>query len=259
MLSPQTAQSAVFINYSHVRFRQQRNRLYGGSFAELTKKLPTGDEMGVTINANFHDQHQKGLSQQHVTYFQVAGQNMVQNRYSHQPDKEYSWYVKPNYTITWLNGLSLRSELSYSQQYNSETNNTFLADTSGVVSYNTGMVTVLDAANSFERMKLNRRYAVLLMPQYHYENKDKYVHVMLRLPINHLRERMNYHGMATDTVLSQRAWTFVPQLNMRVATHGWTRQYNLDYSVEVNLPSLYNKVNACNFRCTGLCRVQVRQ
>ena len=171
MLSPQTAQSAVFINYSHVRFRQQRNRLYGGSFAELTKKLPTGDEMGVTINANFHDQHQKGLSQQHVTYFQVAGQNMVQNRYSHQPDKEYSWYVKPNYTITWLNGLSLRSELSYSQQYNSETNNTFLADTSGVVSYNTGMVTVLDAANSFERMKLNRRYAVLLMPQYHYEKK----------------------------------------------------------------------------------------
>ena len=237
----------TFIHHSVMRSRQHTHRVYGGSYAELTKKLATGDEIGVTMNANFHNQHLETNSQQRVEYMQLADEDIAKNRRNRHPDKEYSWYVMPNYTVTWLNGISLRGEISYNQQYNYEANEAFLLDSlASQLSALNSFLYSADLFNSFEYGKMKRQYTMQLRPMYNYNKNGKYMAVMLQIPLNLVRERMNYLSEEADTVVSQRAWTFSPNLYLRVATHEWTRQFTLSYSVDVNLPSLYNKVDVRN-------------
>lgn len=240
-------QLSSLIHHSVMRSRQHVHRVYAGSYIELTKKLLTGDEIGVTMNANFHNQHQEANSLQRVEYIRSDDENVVKNRRNRRPDKEYSWYVMPNYTVTWLNGISLRGEVSYNQQYNSEANEAFLLDSlASSPSPLSSSIFSTDLYNSFEYGKMQRRYTMQLRPSYNYNKNGKYMAVMLQLPLNHVRERMKYFSAATDTVVSQRSWTFSPNFFLRAATHEWTRQYTLSYTVKVELPSLYNKIDVHN-------------
>ncbi len=244
------------VNRSQNRSRLRSHRLYGGSFAEMTYKLPTGDVVGFVLNGNVTRQRENARSLQRIDYLHEQDGNERQNRYTRRPEDDYHFYFSPNYTISWLNGFKLRGEYRYLQEGKNNRNDAYRLDwlsgpyaegTWGVLpSTRDSLLLAIDATNTYERDHLRHEHRVIVTPQYKFDKNGRYVYLETLLEGYNVRERLHYVSAATDTTLRHNSYTFSPTVNALVATDNWKRYFSFYYNCEMKTPDLLSMVDVRN-------------
>ena len=246
-----------------VNRNRQRNRSDGyGHEVQMTnsftKKLATGDEVGLDVEAYTDKSSQYSYAIQRVDYYRTGQPSTSRNRYTRNPSNS-SWFeIHPNYSITWLNGWSLKANYTYRQSYTHQTRDEFRLDQlpsweddsyhpfGTLPSARDSLLLAMDANNSYERKRWNRTHTISLTPAYSKNDSKRYTYLMFDLPVNMLNNKLHYMSAVTDTTVRDRRVTFTPYIYGRFAWDNWMKEISFNYQMEMMTPDLYNKVNVRN-------------
>ena len=203
------------------------------SNTSLNYKLPSGDGTGVDMNFKHSHEHKYNGSEQQLRYQLTPSMNSMLNRHGRTPSRTNYGAVSPFYRITWPSGFYLYSEYRFLFRQQENTNELFLADT-------------LDLQNNYGRTHRRVENRLAITPGYQHEGDGKYIRAFYQMHFYNVNERLDYRSAYVDTSLVQHCWTMSPELHMTIATHDWTRTFNLFYGIEFQTPDLFQKVNILN-------------
>ncbi|MBQ8969119.1 MAG: hypothetical protein IJ064_05245 [Bacteroidaceae bacterium] len=199
----------------------------------LTKKLASGDNVGVELNASYNRGRSHRNSEEQLRYQLTPSLNSLLNRHSSRPSSETNVSIAPHYRITWLNGLWLNTEYRFLFRQRDNTNDVYLADT-------------LDLQNAYDRTHRRVENRLALTPGYSYDRDGTYIRAYYQMHFFNVNERLDYRSAYADTTLTQHKWTMSPELHVQVATHNWAHSYDIFYGIEFQTPDLFQKVNILN-------------
>ncbi|MBR0047952.1 MAG: hypothetical protein IJP74_01360 [Prevotella sp.] len=199
----------------------------------LNYKLPSGDNMGVDLDASYNRGRSHATSEQQVRYAATLSQPTTLRRHSSTPSSETNFSIAPNYRITWLNGLWLNTEYRFLFRERNNTNDVFLADT-------------LDLQNAYDRTHRRVENRLAVTPGYTYEKDGKYFQVYYQMHFYNVNEQLDYRSAYADTSLVQHCWTMSPELHLQWAKDNWARSFDLFYGIEFQTPDLFQKVDILN-------------
>ena len=232
-LSLNTDLQQSLINRSENRSDGNSDYLILSSINDMTYKLPTGDDVGMTLSGHYRTAHNSSDALQRVDYLKAVGSDLLQRRHDRRPEREYEYMAAPYYRITWLSGVYVSTEYRYLQRLNDDTNDALRDD-------------LADDDNSYHRLHLRRENRVKITPGFTKEGDGRYYNLSLAMRFYSVNEQLHYMAAQTDTTLRQQEYTFSPTLDMFIATHDWMRYYQLNYGLEMKTPDLFQKVNVRN-------------
>ena len=221
------------INSNLQRANSDGNGITAETTNYLTKKLASGDNAGVDVNASYNRGHSHNTSQQQLRYQLTPSLNSILNRHSSTPSSDINVSVAPNYRISWLNGLYLYAEYRFLYRQRDNTNDIFLADT-------------LDLQNAYDRTHRRVENRVALTPGFTYNKDGRYMRASYQMHFYNVNEQLDYRSAYTDTTLVQHCWTMSPELSFQYAWDNWAHSIDLWYGIEFQTPDLFQKVNILN-------------
>ncbi len=221
------------INSNLQRANSDGNGITAETTNYLTKKLASGDNAGVDVNASYNRGRSHNTSQQQLRYQLTPSLNSILNRHSSTPSSDINVSVAPNYRISWLNGLYLYAEYRFLYRQRDNTNDIFLADT-------------LDLQNAYDRTHRRVENRVALTPGFTYNKDGRYMRASYQMHFYNVNEQLDYRSAYTDTTLVQHCWTMSPELSFQYAWDNWAHSIDLWYGIEFQTPDLFQKVNILN-------------
>ena len=223
----------LLVNSALRREESSQNNTDIWSNTSLNYKLPSGDGTGFDLNLRHTHEHKHYESEQQLRYQLTPALNSILNRHGRTPSRTNYGAVSPFYRITWPSGFYLYAEYRFLFRQRENTNDLLLADT-------------LDLQNTYDRTHRRVENRLAVTPGYQYEANGKYIRAFYQMHFYNVNERLDYRSAYVDTSLVQHCWTMSPELHVQIATHNWTRSFNLFYGIEFQTPDLFQKVNILN-------------
>jgi len=250
---------AILVNRSQSRSMSDSRRIGASGNFGIWHKTPWGDDGGLNFRPSGSREKRHSYSQQRIEYMQGTGQNVNQYRYSpSDPIENYNIDIAPYYSINLLHGLTLYTDYTYSQTYNSQNNDTYLLDRltgydamgnelGTLPSTRDSLQLALDANNSNHQRSMRRTHAPAASLTY----KKESLWARLYLTLRHFSDQLDYTSAQLDTSLTQYRLTIEPDLNIdydRPAKNDSSFKHILSfhYNMTETLPSLLNQVNVRN-------------
>lgn len=257
-LSPELQR--ILVNRNRNRAETDGHRYYTGAYVETTYKMPSGDEVGLIVNAGYENEKATNETLRQIDYLKQGGSSSLPagmtSRLTRQPHYEYQYNFRPSYVVKWLNGIRLGTEYRFQQRLTSRTNEAWLGTSSPSVELSEWwlMGGEADLFNSYHRLHMAREHRLSLNSSYQLERDGCYVNLTLSLNGRYLRERLHHRLPDTfeagefrvDTLLRQNTFTFSPELRGTLAFNNWMRQLNFFYTVEMLPADLTRKVDVRN-------------
>lgn len=229
-------------------------------------KLPWGDVLNFKMNGSYNKTTRKDFKYNKTEFIQT-GEVDFRNEYSPSPSKSYNYSTSFSYRMNFLNGWSLSSQLSFSQNYSDLANEYFRLDKLGkgwdadtdanilgqLPSTRDSLQLALDRQNSEWHENLDRHYTATVSAHCseYSDSLSEYKYIILNLRKN--KEWMKFDGDVRPEYRNLSRSNFLPNLNLgylRTKSKGNTYSYfSASYHFSVSRPDftlLYNIVNNTN-------------
>lgn len=227
-------------------------------YTHLTRKRNNGDNWQIAFEGDSHDSKVRQYSINSTDYLKEAGRNDYRNEFLEMPENKRRFNPWAEYELHWLNNWNFKMIYGYNHTNSSKTNGHYRFDRFndwanddlhpiGVLpSTRDSMLMAIDGNNSYDYNLLQRQHDIFFTPNYSKEKDGTYISFRAWIPFKHITQELDYHSASLDTCVSQRRWTFEPQINFACYTDNYKRRFNFSYNMEMPLPSLYQKLDITN-------------
>jgi len=224
------------INSSWYRSRSQSDRLSGGGYAYLAKRLPSGDSFTLDMRGSFSRQYRpESTSLNHYVYHQLGTQDH-RDRRTESPAHSYDWQANLSYNYNLNEQLRISPAVGIGTGDNHGDRHEYLRDS---VDY------LFDAKNSYGQttQTLNRRTSLNI--DYSRGLKKGYIGIFSQLSANFQRQRMDYSSEPLTTSLTRHYTLWSPNIYMYYMTQDSIKRQdlNMQYYLWPSTPSVTDLID----------------
>ena len=193
------------INSSWYRSRSQSDRLSGGGYAYLAKRLSSGDSFTLDFQGNFNRQYRpESTSLNHYVYHQLGTQDH-RDRRTETPAHFYDLHTSLTYNYNLNEHLRISPTVGIGTGDNHSDRHEYLRDS---VDY------LFDAKNSYEQATQTLYRRASLNIDYSKNLKRGYFSIYSQLSANFQRKRMDYSSEPLTTSLTRHYTLWSPNIYM---------------------------------------------
>lgn len=230
--------------------------LYSNHYGSI--KLPSGDMIDLSFNADASRIKSEGFSRQQVDYFRVSGMDIAQNKYNHQPQHSYSYSGSATYMLQLSPLYTFAPTLQYRQDYASRNSEIYRLDKMAGWGANTThslgelpsnrneMLEALDLNNSYDSKTMNRVVKIGPSHQFTVENDSIQLWASIDMPIAYHNNRLSYYSSSLNTTARQQRWTFEPNMYMNLFFVKSKLHITFNANLSQSLPDLMSTIDRRN-------------
>ncbi|MCD8318800.1 MAG: outer membrane beta-barrel family protein [Paraprevotella sp.] len=247
------------INISQSNYYELTKNMNYNFGLNLTRKLPCGDDLD--IGASFRQDKNKNdkATQELITYPQEQDADRT---YRHLWEKTrtngYSLQGSVKYTVHALNRWNYRSFVNFDYSRTTSDAPDYRLDDLEVYGPDAGkevtdlpstrdsLARTLDGQNSSWSTLTWHRTSPGFNVYYNKEGNGKTIWFEVNLPLDIREEKLNYRTTTADTTVRLQTILPEPMAKLEISSHNFDRFYKLQYNMNYNNGSLYNRVNVRN-------------
>ena len=230
--------------------------LYSNHYGSI--KLPSGDMIDLSFNADASRIKSEGFSRQQVDYFRVSGMDIAQNKYNHQPQHSYSYSGTATYSLQLAPFYTFAPSVGYSQNYSSQNSEIYRLDKMAGWGANTThslgelpsnrneMLEALDLNNSYDSKTMSKVVKVEPSHQFTIQNDSVQLWASIDMPVSYHNNRLNYYSSSLNTTARQQRWTFEPNMHMQLFFVKSKLQIIFNANLGQSLPDLMSTIDRRN-------------
>ena len=222
-----------------------RYRTFGiDGYLYLTKKFDWGDYVTFNFSGSYNSNKPSENYTLNHTYYSQNDSTDLRHYYNDAHSESYNYKVAAEYTLQMPNNWYISTSLSFNQAMDNSVNDYYRLDWLTEVaadkqqlewlpSTNELLMNALDIANNGHENLLTRKYRGVISLNHSTDKGYLYFY----LPIDHVRERLDYSEVVLDTIARRNYTNILPFFGF----YRWGIKRGLNhvtYSMNINRPTL---------------------
>ena len=227
-------------------------------FMHFRKKLPWGDNIGLSFNGNYSETRSDGYQKYDLKYYRPITRDDRRNEYRPNRSRNHNWQASLNYTLNLGKGWNVQAGYTHSQRFASGANPLYRLDRDTAYSalesslgerlrvgeQSSGILPLLTAAlqdslNSLWTSYWAQTESFGLQVMYSkYKANEMWMYFLAALPVSTQRERESYTRWPIDTTVTQKNVDFDPMLNFMYQDMRHHNDWSVSYRHGTNTPSI---------------------
>ena len=218
-------------------------------------KLSSGDYIEVEARGSYDNNKNKSYSLQDVNYYCVQDSGLYQNKYNSTPSHNYSYTFGGGYSYSANEHLSLRMNLSYTQNY--QMNDQQYYNIHNIAGWGIGSIhplgdlpsnydeefIAIDATNTYRSTDMTKKYSANINASYQMYNDSISFYTYVSMALTRSSQRYDYHGKQLETRKDRSFNTFSPRGYVYFQHRKNKIGFNAQWRINQTQPSIANLID----------------